>query len=150
MVSQNKKKEASMEAGKHIGRALHIGISVFNMEESLEWYEKNLGFTLKKDLYVPPLGSRICFIEKDGLEIELFQYDHPKHMPEDHLVPDTNIQTVGTKHVAFETDNMEALKKIFQTNGVDIAHEVAMEGDSVMFIRDNSGILIEIIEPDSK
>lgn len=37
-----------------IGRVLHAGISVYDMEESLAWYEKNLGFRLvKDDGYVP-------------------------------------------------------------------------------------------------
>ena len=135
-----------MADGDNIGKILHVGISVFNMDESLEWYSKNLGFALLKDLYAPPLKARICFIGKDDFEIELFQYDEPKKMSDDMLIPNTNIQTVGTKHLALETDNMQALKTRFLENGVDIAHEVSMEGDSVMFVRDNSGVLIEFIQ----
>ena len=135
-----------MSNGANIVKALHVGISVFDMDESLQWYEKNLGFTLRKDLYAPPLQSRICFIGKDDFEIELFQYDNPKKLADDMLIPNKNIRTVGTKHLALETDDMEALKLRFIANGVDIAHEVAMEGDKVMFIRDNSGAIIEFIE----
>lgn len=127
--------------------ALHVGISVSNMEASLEWYEKNLGFKLSKDDgYVPPLKARICFVEKDGLELELFQYDDPKPIPEERKTPNTDLQTIGTKHVAFMTDNMKALKEGFVANGVDIAHEVTMEGNAVMFVRDPDGVLIEFIQ----
>ncbi len=125
---------------------LHVGISVNNMEESLAWYEKNLGFVKNKDEYVTALSSRICFIVKDGFEIELFQYDEPKSIPEERLTPKSDLQTVGTKHIAFATDNMAALKERFIRGDVDIAHEVQMEGKSVIFIRDNSGVLIELIE----
>ena len=127
-------------------KALHVGISVGNMEEALEWYKKNLDFELVKDDYVPPLGARICFIRNGDFEIELCRYDSPKPIPEDRLTPNSDLQTIGTKHVAFEVPDMKALKEKFLANGVDIAHEVMMEGNNVMFVRDNSGVLIEFIQ----
>lgn len=129
-----------------IYKALHVGISVKNMEEALDWYKRNLDFELVKDDYVPPLGARICFIRNGDFEIELFQYDDPKPIPEDRLKPNSDLQTVGTKHVAFEVPDMKALKEKFLANGVDIAHEVMMEGNNVMFVRDCSGVLIEFIQ----
>lgn len=129
-----------------IYKALHVGISVKNMEEALDWYKKNLDFELVKDDYVPPLKARICFIRNGDFEIELFQYDEPKPIPEDRLTPNSDLQTVGTKHVAFEVPDMKALKEKFLANGVDIAHEVMMEGNNVMFVRDCSGVLIEFIQ----
>ena len=74
------------------------------------------------------------------------QYDAPKPIPEDRLMPNSDLQTVGTKHVAFLVNDMAALKKDFVANGVDIAHEVHMGTDSVMFIRDCNGVLIEFIQ----
>lgn len=113
-------------------KTLHVGISVYNMEESLEWYEKNLEFKLvKDDGFVPPLKARICFIEKDGFQIELFEYEQPKKLPEDRLIPNSDLQTVGTKHVAFAVEDMSALKERFVANGVDIAHKV---GDGPEFV----------------
>lgn len=127
-------------------KALHVGISVGNMEEALDWYRKNLDFELVKDDYVPPLGARICFIQNGDFQIELFRYDDPKPIPEDRLTPNSDLQTIGTKHVAFQVPDMKALKETFTANGVDIAHEVVMEGNNVMFVRDNSGVLIELIQ----
>lgn len=127
--------------------AMHVGISVSNMETSLKWYEKNLGFKLiKDDGFVPPLGAKICFIGKDGFELELFEYKEPKPIPEDRKTPNTDLQTIGTKHVAFLTDDMKALKEGFLENGVDIAHEVTMGAEAVMFVRDPDGVLIEFIQ----
>lgn len=127
-------------------KVLHVGISVGNMEEALEWYEKNLDFKKVKDDYIPPLGARICFIQNGDFQIELFKYDDPKPIPADRLTPNTDLQTIGTKHVAFEVPDMKAIKEKFLANGVDIAHEVMMEGNNVMFVRDNSGVLIELIQ----
>ena len=129
-----------------ITKTLHVGISVGNMEDAIEWYSKNLDFKLIKDDYIPPLKSRICFIQNGDFQIELFKYDDPKPIPEDRLTPNTDLQTIGTKHVAFEVADMKALKERFLANGVDIAHEVMMEGNNVMFVRDNSGVLIEFIQ----
>ena len=133
---------------KNIVKVLHVGISVSDMERSLKWYKEVLGFgELLKDDYVPPLGARICFIRGcGGYEIELFQYDQPKAIPSDRLTPNSDLQTIGTKHAAFETDDMPALKAHFVACGVDIAHEVTMDGEAVMFIRDPDGVLLEFIQ----
>ena len=130
-----------------IYKALHVGISVNKMDEALEWYKKNLDYELvKDDGYVPPLKAHICFISNGDFEIELFQYDEPKPIPEDRLTPNSDLQTVGTKHLALAVPDMKAMKEKLVANGVDIAHEVTMGADSVMFIRDNSGVLIELIQ----
>ncbi len=133
---------------KNITKVLHVGISVSDMERSLKWYDEVLGFSeLLKDDYVPPLGARICFIRGcGGFEIELFKYDEPKAIPGDRLAPNSDLQTIGTKHAAFEVDDMPALKAHFLAKGVDIAHEVTMDGESVMFIRDPDGVLLELIQ----
>ena len=129
-----------------IYKALHVGISVSDMEAALDWYARNLDFRLVKDDYVPPLKARICFIQNGEFQLEIFQYDDPKPIPQDRLTPNSDLQTVGTKHVAFEVPDMKALREKFVANGVDIAHEVMMEGNNVMFVRDNSGVLIEFIQ----
>ena len=56
------------------------------------------------------LSVRNCFIAINNFEIELFPYDNPKKLADDMLVPNENIRTVGTKHLALETDDMDALK----------------------------------------
>lgn len=128
-------------------KVLHTGISVRNMDEAIEWYNKNLGFTVARvDGYCPPLKANIVFIERDGYEIELFEYDEPKPIPEDRLTPNTDLQTCGCKHVAFAIDDIDAFKERFLANGGDIAHEVRMGADAVMFVRDPSGTLIELIQ----
>ena len=134
---------------KNVVKVLHVGISVSDMERSLKWYKEVLGFgEVIKDFYAPPLGARICFIRGcGGYEIELFQYDQPKAIPADRRVPNTDLQTIGTKHAAFEVDDMPAMKAHCVACGVDIAHEVTMDGEAVMFIRDPDGVLVELIQP---
>lgn len=132
----------------HIRKVLHVGISVNDMEESIKWYQDNLGFGVVGDEYAEPLRARVVFIRREDLdfELELFQYDEPKAIPQDRLMPNSDLQTVGTKHVAFLVDDMNALKEEFSQNQVDIALEVKMGTDAVMFIRDCNGVLIEFIQ----
>ena len=133
----------------HMVKALHTGISVSDMERSLKWYKDVLGFeSTGKDFYAPPLGARIVFIRGLGdYEIELFQYDAPKAIPEDRKMPNSDLQTIGTKHVAFQVKDMAGFKEKYLAYGGDIAHEVTMCGESVMFIRDPDGVLVELIQP---
>ena len=134
---------------KNVTKVLHVGISVSDMERSLKWYKDVLGFDeCYKDDYVPPLGARICFIRGcGGYEIELFQYDAPKAIPEYRKMPNSDLQTIGTKHVAFQVKDMAGFKEKYLAYGGDIAHEVTMCGESVMFIRDPDGVLVELIQP---
>ena len=130
-----------------LGKPLHVGISVNDMEQSLIWYREVLGFRLvKDDGFVPPLEARICFMERDGFQLELFEYKSPRPLPEDRLLPNTDLQTVGTKHVAFQVPDMAAMREHLLAHGVEPVHEVHMGADHVMFIRDCSGVLIELIQ----
>lgn len=128
---------------------LHVGISVTDMDQAIAWYGENLDFHLvKDDGFLPPLGARVCFLRQGDFQIELFQYQDPKPLPPDRRHPNTDLQTVGTKHIAFGVSDLETLKARLTANGVEIAHEVNMNGDHVLFIRDCCGSLIELIGTD--
>ena len=89
---------------------LHVGISVKDMDEALGWYQKNLGFQLvKDDGFLPPLGARVCFLQHGSFQIELFEYQAPKPLPPDRLHPNLDLQTIGTKHIAFGVPDLAAL-----------------------------------------
>ncbi len=126
---------------------LHVGISVKDMDEALDWYQKNLGFQLvKDDGFLPPLGARVCFLQHGSFQIELFEYQAPKPLPPDRFHPNLDLQTIGTKHIAFGVPDLAALKETLCANGVEIAHEITMGQDHILFIRDCCGTLIELIQ----
>jgi catechol 2,3-dioxygenase-like lactoylglutathione lyase family enzyme len=131
----------------YVGKPLHVGISVLDMEEALGWYERNLGFRLVKDCgFLDRLGARICFVESDGFQLELFQYQSPNPIPPERLHPNTDLQTVGTKHLALSVADMAETRKRLTASGVSIVHEATMDRDLVIFIRDCCGTLIELIQ----
>lgn len=125
----------------------HVGLSVYHMDESIDWYRRVLGYELvKDDGFLPPLQARVCFLERDGFQLELFEYVSPKPLPDDRKTPDSDLQTVGTKHLAFFVQDMSAIKAHLRAENVEIAHEAEMNGEAVLFLRDCNGILIELIE----
>ena len=128
-------------------KPLHTGISVSNLEASIDWYRDVLGFELvfKKDFEM--LKSHIAFIRLGDFEIELFEHYDSKELPEERRMPMEDIKTQGTKHICFETSDIETLYEGFRNKDVDIVIGPApMENDAMGFIRDPSGVLIEFIQ----
>ena len=130
-----------------IRKPAHVGISVQNMTESMNWYKNNLGFSLAADYgFIPQLRAKMCLIQNGTFQIELFEYGNPKSLPMDCLFPDKDIQTVGTKHIAFEVENMSQEKEFLLKNRVKIIQETNLNGKNIMFIHDCNNIVIELIE----
>jgi methylmalonyl-CoA/ethylmalonyl-CoA epimerase len=128
-------------------KPLHVGISVPNVSASIEWYTQMLGFRLVSDKYFEKLPARIAFMEHGDFSIELFEVDGAAPLPEDRRVPNLDIRTHGTKHVAYAVDDLKTLMDTLKSKGVDVAMDIfPMEGDLVAFIRDNTGNLIELIQ----
>jgi methylmalonyl-CoA/ethylmalonyl-CoA epimerase len=128
-------------------KPLHVGISVPDIDASIAWYEQMLGFRLVSDTYFDQLPARIAFLELGGFSIELFEVPGAAQMPADRRVPNLDIRTHGTKHVAYAVEDLTGLMGSLKYKGVDVAMDVfPMEGDLVAFIRDNAGNLIELIQ----
>ena len=130
-------------------KPLHIGISVANMQESIAWYEEILDFELMWVKDFPELKAKIAFLKNDNFQIELFEAYETVALPRERLLPITDLQTQGTKHIAFGTEDIVALFEKFKTKNVDIVFgpmESPPKDALFGFIRDNSGVLIEFIE----
>ena len=130
-------------------KPLHVGISVPDADASVQWYKDIFGFEVLSDDFVPPLNARIVFLKGHTFEIELFEYKgaDAAPLPEERKNPDSDLKTCGVKHVAWSVENMDEEFARLLSLKVDIVKEpFPMGKDKVCFIRDNSGILIELIE----
>ena len=126
----------------------HCGISVPDLETSVVWYRDMLGFSVKGRITLEAVGAKIAFMKHGNFHIELFEVPGAVPLPEDRRFPDRDLLTHGTKHIAFEVDNLEGAVGALKERGVDIAMDITkMPDGKVAFIRDNAGILIELIEP---
>lgn len=130
-----------------IVKPLHVGVSVPNISASIAWYEEMLGFKLVSDRYFDKLPARIAFMAHGDFSIELFEVEGAAPLPDDRRVPNLDIRTHGTKHIAYAVEDLATLMKTLKSKGVDVAMDIfPMEDDWVAFIRDNAGNLIELIQ----
>lgn len=128
----------------------HCGISVPDLDASIAWYRDMLGFTLEKRLLIEGLSASVAFLRHGNFFIELFEIKDAEPLPEGRSYPNQDIQTHGTKHIAFAVDDVREYINSLKKRGVDIAMDVnMMEGKAMAFIRDNAGNLIEVVETGS-
>lgn len=128
-------------------RPHHCGISVPDLEASVTWYRDMLGFSVEKRGTIEAANAKIALIKHGDFCIELFEVAGATPMPESRRYPNQDIATHGTKHIAFEVQDLRKLMDTMKQRGVDVAMDLlVMEDILVAFIRDNSGILIEFIE----
>lgn len=125
----------------------HLGISVPDLEASITWYRDMLGFSVAKRMTLDVVPAKIAFMKHGDFYIELFEIEGAAPLPEDCRYPDRDIQTHGTKHMAFAVQDVHEFIGSLKQRGVDIAMDVnMMENKAMAFIRDNAGNLIEIVE----
>ncbi len=131
-------------------KPLHVGISVRNLETAIMWFEDVLGFTLRDKTDFVPVGFRVAFLDNGGgFEVELFENRETKPVPEERLHPDTDSKTQGTKHIAFEVDDLDAELAYFKTKGIEpVMGPAVCFGLYVAFIYGPDNILIEFIQWD--
>ena len=126
----------------------HVGISVANVDESVAWYKKMLGFeevTRMKQEGVPSMV--IAHIKRGNCYIELFQVEGAKPLPEYRRDPTKDLGVHGTVHFAFKVADVKAAIKEIRAKGAEIVLEpIETTGIVFAFLRDNSGNCFELIQ----
>ncbi len=126
----------------------HVGISVPNVEESVAWYKKMFGFTEVLRMNQGANNAMlVVHIKRGNCYIELFQVANSKRLPEYRRDPTADLGVQGVKHMAFEvSDVVDATKKL-KAKGAEIAMgPVDTPGVAFVFVRDNSGNTLELIQ----
>jgi len=131
-------------------KPLHVGISVSNIEDSIAWFEDVLGFTLRDKTDFTPMGFRVAFLDNGGgFEIELFENKETKPPSEERFLPDSDSKTQGTKHIAFEVEDLDAELAYFKTKGIEpVMGPKRVFGLYVAFIHGPDKVLLEFIQWD--
>ena len=123
----------------------HAAVSVPDIEASIGWYDRMLGFRLLRRFARPEGLALGAMLGRDDMLIELFQPADPVPLPEARRHPDTDLGLLGNKHVAFRTADLPGMSAWFEVAGADIAHRVDATFGQALFIRDNSGNVIEFV-----
>ena len=131
-------------------RPHHLGISVPDLESSIDWYCENLGFSLTKRLNIDAIPAKSAFLNHGDFNIELFEIPGAAPLPDDRRYPDQDLRTNGTKHIAFAVQDLRKFADTLKDRGVDFAKDVTeMDQTFMAFIRDNAGNLIELMQQPS-
>lgn len=129
-------------------RPLHCGISVTSIAPAIEWFEKNLNFHLLHQSPFMPMGFHAAFLTNgENFEIELFEPLHPRPLPSERRLPNDDVQTCGTKHIAFRVEHLDEVIAVLRENGVEIVLGPTLtEGMYMAFIHGPDDVLIELVQ----
>ena len=120
----------------------HIGITVGDLERSLQLYRDILGLEIRRIMEHPD-GAKVVFLSIHGHgEIELFQYLQGEPMPEAALQP----QAIGLKHICLRVEDLDAAIAQLKERGIAFETEPTPERRRAVF-RDPDGIPIELLGP---
>ena len=143
LMAEERNKGPGFEISFH-----HVGISVANLEESIAWYKEMLGFEEVTRMSEDAANKmEIGHIRRGNCYIELFQVEGAKPLPEYRRDPSADLKVHGVKHFGLKVDNVFAAVKELKAKGVEIAMgPIDTPGVCFVFIRDNSGNALELIE----
>lgn len=129
----------------------HVAISVADLNASIDWYHRCLGFNLLGQEYVPPVDAMVATMERDGLELEIFCHEGSTPLTQERTDPNRDVHTQGVKHFCFGTDRLEELVTFLRSQRVEIVlGPVQLGGNTLYYIHDNSGNLIELMQRDGE
>ena len=144
----------------HIIATDHTGITVSNLERALAFWRDVLGFELShRPHQTGELASEItgvagaeisiAVLKGYGHKIELLEYLAPKDRKHVDLRP----CDVGSVHVAFTVDDLDAILNTIAASGWKAAGKPQMitvgpnAGKRVIYVRDPDGTTIEFMQP---
>ena len=84
-----------------------------------------------------------------ALAHKLFEVPGAKPLPEERRQPDLDVKTHGNEHIAFAIKDVDSVAEQLRARGADVFWVRRDPHGANIFIRDNSGNLIEFVqEPD--
>ena len=141
-------KEAGREGESMIDYWMrHFAISVADMDETIEWYDRVLGFKPISREHLKGPRCEMATLSNGSLEIEVFLHDETIPIPPERTSTATDPQTQGMKHVCFGCDDLDAVINHLNECGVKIIMGPVSMGDKrLLYINDNTGNLLEFMQ----
>jgi methylmalonyl-CoA/ethylmalonyl-CoA epimerase len=143
MVMMTEQNTSVVATVKNLG----ISLAVSNLEETAKWYQENLGFEEVLRREFPEYGTRIVFLEVNGIRIELIE-DQKWH-PIDRPNPPQHTTIQGVSQITFKVDNIEEVIAKVKSRPITIAWDLIVVEDigfKEFFVRDNEGNIVQFVE----
>ena len=123
-------------------RYLHTSIFVNNMDESIDFYTRQLGLKLLDGPFHYPGNADMAFVGNDWNSYIELVYDLEDHAP----------YQLGNRyeHLAIEVEDLSRVMADLKANGVKVLQDIKKSpggGRSIAFIEDPNGIPVELLEP---
>ena len=119
----------------------HVAITVKDFDKTIDWYVKNLGFTVRRSVENKERGTRMAFLEAGGQTmLEFFGFIDSKRIVEG---PVLRAEETGVKHISFFVDDMEGMCQRLKNAGVEFTASTPQRA----VFKDPNGILIEMRLP---
>lgn len=126
-----------------INRIDHTTITVRNLERSIDFYTRLLGFTIDHEMWIPESRLRIVFLRLDDTLLELFGVPETRG----EMISNVN-EVVGYKHICLLVDSVDDEYDRLARAGVQfrIAPVTIQNAVRIAFFGDPDGLDIEMIE----
>ena len=123
----------------------HGGVSVPDLEASIRWYAEVLDFEVEQRFEIPAIPAKVAMLRRGDLRLELFEVAGAQPLPEERRHPNLDLRTHGNKHLAFAIKDLDSTERELKNRGADIVWVRRFEFGANIFVRDNSGNLIELV-----
>lgn len=142
-------------------RPHHVSFSVPDIDRAITFWQDVFGFELTKRFDVSAIRGKGAFLASSAIQIELWELAGAAPVPEDRKQPNSDLLTAGTKHLAFQVDDLpETLDKMARAGVAIVAVQASpaepmqpftgpVEKAFSAFIQDPFGSLIELLGPEA-
>lgn len=93
----------------------HVAITVKDFDKTIDWYVKNMSFSVKRNIENKERGIRIAFLEAGQATLEFFGFIESEKTVEG---PTLKAEETGIKHISFFVDNMKETCQRLKNAGV--------------------------------
>jgi len=141
-----------------IGELHHVGITVRDLEASLEWYERVFGVTrefiahgsgpeLSAAVGVKDANLRFAFLRLGSAVVELLCYDNERDETFDRSNAD-----VGSAHVCIDVPDLRAAYEDLSAKGIEFLAqpldltEGPLAGCAFAYFKDPNGVTLELFQ----
>jgi methylmalonyl-CoA/ethylmalonyl-CoA epimerase len=123
----------------------HVAINVPDIDAAIAWYGEVLGFAVEKRDFIRSFRGRNALLKRGDFRIELFQNEKVVPRADGEVSDPAGTMAHGFRQMAFVVDDRHGFTEMLKRKGVNITRE--LPDGTVLFIRDNSGNVLEFVPP---
>lgn len=113
-------------------------MTVKDLDSTVEWYVKNLGFSVRSRMENKDRGTRIAFLETNGQAVlEFFGFFDAGRAVDG---PTLRAEETGLKHISFYVDDLDKMCQALRNAGAEFTTQTPQRA----VFKDPNGILVEL------